>query len=91
MSNMANVSFRMEEKLKDQFETVCEELGMNMTTAFTVYATQVANRGEIPFRLSLDRPNKRLLEALEESDRIAHDETIGGYRDLDALFADLKA
>jgi len=90
MSSMANVSFRMEEKLKKRFETVCEELGMNMTTAFTVYATQVANRGEIPFRLSLDRPNKRLLEAMEESDRIAHDETVGGYRDLDALFADLK-
>jgi DNA-damage-inducible protein J len=41
----------MDEELKEKFEKVLSEIGLNMTSAFTVFAKTVARRGEIPFRL----------------------------------------
>ena len=32
-----NVNIRMDEKLKQQFDVLCNELGMNMTTAFNIF------------------------------------------------------
>lgn len=48
------VNFRMDEDLKRQMEKVCKEMGMSMTTAFTVFATKVARERRIPFELSAD-------------------------------------
>lgn len=48
------VNFRMDEDLKKQMEKVCKEMGMSMTTAFTVFATKVARERRIPFELSAD-------------------------------------
>ena len=47
------VTIRMDEKLKSNFEFVCNELGMNMSTAITVFAKQVCREGRIPFDISL--------------------------------------
>ena len=32
------VNFRMDEDLKKNMDKVCSEMGMSMTTAFTIYA-----------------------------------------------------
>lgn len=48
------VSFRMDEELKKKFDTLCEELGMSMSTAFTVYAKQMIREQRIPFSVSAD-------------------------------------
>jgi DNA-damage-inducible protein J len=47
-----NVNIRMDESLKRDFEAVCGDLGMTMTTAFTVFAKAVSSRREIPFKIS---------------------------------------
>jgi DNA-damage-inducible protein J len=47
-----NVNIRMDEALKRDFETACNELGLTMTTAFTVFAKAVSSRREIPFKIS---------------------------------------
>jgi DNA-damage-inducible protein J len=41
----------MDEALKRDFETVCGEMGLTMTMAFTVFAKAVSSGKEIPFRL----------------------------------------
>lgn len=35
-------------------EKVCKEMGMSLTTAFTVFATKVARERRIPFEISAD-------------------------------------
>jgi addiction module RelB/DinJ family antitoxin len=45
----------MEEALKKNFEYVCEELGMNMSTAINVFAKKVCREHRIPFEVSIDR------------------------------------
>ena len=49
-----NVSFRMDATLKKQAENIFDEMGMNMTTAFTVFAKAVVRSGKIPFEIAVD-------------------------------------
>lgn len=48
------VSIRMDDELKAGMESVCRDLGMSMTTAFTIYARKVCRERRIPFEVSID-------------------------------------
>lgn len=48
------VNFRMDEVLKKSLEAVCKEMGMSVTTAFTIFATKVAKERRIPFEITAD-------------------------------------
>ena len=50
----ALVNFRMDTDLKQQMEILCNELGMNMTTAFTIFAKKMTRERRIPFEVSAD-------------------------------------
>jgi len=54
MTQTVNVNFRMDAELKKAMESVCQELGLSMTTAFTVFAKKVAREKRIPFEMELD-------------------------------------
>ena len=44
-------SIRMDENLKTQFEGLCDSFGMNMNTAFNVFARAVVRERRIPFEI----------------------------------------
>lgn len=48
------VNFRMDEDLKQNMEQICKELGMTMTTAFTIFAKKMSREKRIPFEVSID-------------------------------------
>jgi len=48
------VNFRMDERLKMDLERLCEDLGITLTTAFTVFAKKATRENRIPFELSGD-------------------------------------
>jgi len=48
------VNFRMEEDLKKEMEKVCKELGMSMSTAFTIFARKMTREKRIPFDVCID-------------------------------------
>lgn len=48
------INFRMDEDLKKAMEETCQELGINMTTAFTIFAKKVSREKRIPFEVSID-------------------------------------
>ena len=50
----ALVNFRMDEELKKNMEDTCKDLGMNMTTAFTIFAKKMTREKRIPFDVSVD-------------------------------------
>ena len=39
-------------KLKESMEQICEELGITMTTAFTIFAKKMSREHRIPFEVS---------------------------------------
>ncbi|MCL1855697.1 MAG: type II toxin-antitoxin system RelB/DinJ family antitoxin, partial [Clostridia bacterium] len=43
-----------EEDLKKSMELTCQSLGMNMTTAFTIFAKKMSREKRIPFEVSVD-------------------------------------
>lgn len=48
----ATISIRMDAELKNQMEKLCDELGMNLTTAFTIFAKKAIRERRIPFEVS---------------------------------------
>ena len=56
MVNMSQVlvNIRMDEDLKKSMEKICQTLGMNMTTAFTIFAKKMTREKRIPFEVSID-------------------------------------
>ncbi len=48
------INFRMEESLKNQMEEVCREMGISLSTAFTIFAKKVTKERRIPFEITAD-------------------------------------
>ena len=48
------VNFRMDEELKKNMEETCRDLGLSMTTAFTIFAKKMTREKRIPFEVSVD-------------------------------------
>ena len=49
-----SVTIRMDEQLKKQAEELFAQMGMNMTTAFTIFAKTAVRKGKIPFEIAID-------------------------------------
>ena len=49
-----SITIRMDEHLKRQAETIFDDMGLNMTTAITVFAKAVVRQGKIPFEIAAD-------------------------------------
>lgn len=48
----ATFSIRMDTVLKQQFDRLCADFGMNATTAFNIFARAVVREKRIPFEIS---------------------------------------
>ena len=48
------VNFRLDEEDKKGMEEVCKDLGMSMSTAFTIFAKKMRREKRIPFEVSVD-------------------------------------
>jgi len=48
------INFRMDEELKRGMEQACKDMGMSVTTAFTIFATKVSKERRIPFEVASD-------------------------------------
>ena len=42
------INFRMDEELKKSMEETCKDLGLSMTTAFTIFAKKMTREKRIP-------------------------------------------
>lgn len=51
-----NINIRMDEDLKRQFEALCQNIGMSMTTAITIFAKKMVNENKVPFELTGNDP-----------------------------------
>lgn len=54
MSQQTTVNVRMDADLKREFDKVCNDLGLTMTTAVTILAKKMTREKRIPFEVSMD-------------------------------------
>lgn len=90
MSETTNVTFRIDKDIKEQADALYKALGLNLSAAFQIFVRQSLRQGGLPCEVKIDQPNKETITALLEAERIAHDPSVKGYTDLNALFEDLK-
>ena len=53
---MTTVSLRLDDELKKGLDQMCEEMGMSLTTFFTVYAKRALRERRIPFEINAPLP-----------------------------------
>lgn len=88
MANI-NINIRMDSDLKQQFEAFCNDVGMTMTTAFTVFAKKAVREYRIPFEIGAEVPNADTKKAIEDARK-----GIGmskGFSSVEELMEDLNA
>lgn len=62
------ISIRMDDALKKDFDAICSELGMTMSTAVVMLAKKMAREKRLPFEVSVDPfYSESNLKALSES------------------------
>ena len=79
----ATINIRIDEATKRDMEAVCKDLGMSMTTAFTIFAKKVGRERRIHFEVSVDpfynEENlahlRRSIAALNTGHGVAHELT----------------
>lgn len=87
-----NINIRMDQDLKQQFEAFCADMGMTMTTAFTIFAKKAVREYRIPFEIGADVPNSETLAAIREVQEMEKDPTKGkAYTDVDEMMRELLA
>jgi DNA-damage-inducible protein J len=66
MAKTAVVKARIEPDLKDEVESIFNELGLSTTEAVTLFYRQVKLRSGLPFEVAI--PNKVTLKTLQDTD-----------------------
>lgn len=63
---MSNITIRVDDELKQQAETLFDDLGLNMSTAMNVFLRQAVLHRGIPFDISLNIPNSETIAAIND-------------------------
>lgn len=87
---MANINIRIDENIKKNAEKVFAKLGLNSTTAITLFYVQVIRSNSIPFELKTEIPNetnKKAIKEVEEMEKKSNDKT---FETVDDLMDDLS-
>jgi DNA-damage-inducible protein J len=74
MPDTSTVTFRLDRALKQQADQVLEDMGMNMTTALTVFVKTMVRQARIPFPVESDpfyssANQTRLSESIAKAER----------------------
>lgn len=78
------INFRIDEKLKDNMEKVCKELGLTMSAAFNMFANDLVKNKNISFSLNKKLNSginiKNLIKKLEKNNLDTFD-----YNDIESV------
>ena len=85
-----NLNIRTEKAIKDQAESIFNELGINMTTAVNMFLRTAIREQGIPFELKLDVPNDSTVAAIEEGRKLMADQAAPRYSSMEELKAALE-
>ena len=82
MMAQSTFSVRMDESLKQQFDMLCSEFGMSMSTAITVFAKAVVREKRIPFEIAANRTHVSREDALRALNEIRESARENGLQDM---------
>lgn len=83
-----SMSIRLDSEVKEQAQQVFSNLGMDMTTAITIFLRQVLQYQGLPFDVRLDE-NRKLIQVLTDVDQ--HRNMSQSFESVSNLMEDLRA
>ena len=78
-----NINFRLDKNLKEELDVLCDEIGITVTTAFTIFAKKFVRERRLPFTVDADpfysvknlERLKKSIEQLENKGGTVHEIT----------------
>ena len=84
-----NITMRIDTGVKAQLQKLMSELGLDMTTFFTMAAKQAIREQRIPFEISANIPNEETIRAIDD---IRHRRNLSrSFSSVEELMEDLNA
>lgn len=83
-----NVTFRVDESLKQEAEVLYKDLGMSLSTAFNVFLRQSIREQRLPFEVRKNVPNATTIAAIKAAEQ---GKMNGPYNSVDELLEALNA
>jgi DNA-damage-inducible protein J len=72
MAETINVTIRIDKDVKENVERLFNDFGMNLSTAFNIFARQSLRQGKIPFEISdpfyNGKNQKRLIQSIADAE-----------------------
>ena len=84
-----DVTFQIDEDIKKQAEALFDDLGMDLSTAFSIFLKQSIREQGIPFSVSENTPNEVTLAAMDAAER--GEDIYGPYDSVENLMEALNA
>jgi DNA-damage-inducible protein J len=92
VDDMTTVSLRFDDKMKKELDEMCDEMGMNLTTFFMIYAKKALRDRKIPFELEAPGKADPIEQTLDEADvyaatnatRMTHEEVFVELRAMES-------
>ena len=82
MTEPVNVTICVDKETKREFDTFCENVGINVTTAINMYIRAVLRNRELPFRVTdLPPAENDSKQALRDAFAKAQEESVAKGRD----------
>ena len=82
MHDVANINFRVDASLKEEFARVVEDMGLTVTTAFNAFMRATVREQAMPFRL---RTSSKLTEDEKEALAVLNDPNAERFSSVDEL------
>ena len=89
MTNNVTLNVRMDKNLKDKLSRLCDELGMPVSTAFTIFAKAMIRHGGIPFDVTVSEPNATTYATIESSEK--GEDVYGPFDTVEEMMESLNA
>lgn len=86
------ISIQVDTKDKEIEASILKKLGLNMSTYVNMAIKQLINKDGVPFEVVNPKPNKELLEAIQEGEDILNDKIKAkSYTNMYEILKDLKS
>lgn len=87
---MANMTISISDSDKKYFTEFCEQVGFSANALINFFIKTVIRKGEVPFKISIDKPNQNLLNAMNETEKMLNNPDTKYYSNLDEMWNDIE-
>ena len=76
------ISFRVDNELKQGFDSLCNEFGLSNSAALTIFMKAVVRERKIPFEIKADPLDETRLKAMKAVEHMREDAARAGIQDM---------